>query len=92
MNKPYNLFNLRKKTTPVHWLVGLVCAAIFVKSWPAAAVWILLFALFERWDDVDHGTLQGDMDWWDAVFVAFIGIIPPVILDYVGLLSIKWWP
>ncbi len=92
MNKPYSLFKLRKRTTPIHWLVGGVDTAIFVKCWPAAVAWILIFALLERWDDLDHGTLQGDMDWWDAVIVAFIGISVVVILGFIGVISIKWWP
>jgi len=91
MRKPH-LFKLRKWTTPVHWVVGGVCAAIFIKCWPAAAAWILIFALLERWDDLDHGTCQGEMDWWDAVFVAFIGITVVVVLNFAGIISIRWWP
>jgi hypothetical protein len=92
VNKPYSLFKLRKWTTPVHWVIGIVCAAIVIKCWPAAVALILIFALFERWDDIDHGTAQGDIDWWDAAFVAFMGIVVEVILDFIGVISIKWWP
>jgi hypothetical protein len=92
VSKPYSLFNLRKKTTPIHWSVGLTGAAIFIKCWPATVVLILLFAVFERWNDIDHGTFEGDMDWWDATFVAFMGIIPSVVLDFMRIITIKWWP
>jgi hypothetical protein len=93
MNKPYySLFKLRKWTTPIHWLVGLTCAAIVIKCWPAAVALILIFALFERWNDIDHGTSEGDIDWWDAAFVAFMGIVVEAILDFIGIISIKWWP
>ena len=92
MNKPYSLFKLRKRTTPVHWLIGALCVAIFIQCWPAATALILIFAMLERWDDFDHGTHQGDMDWWDAAFVVFMGIIPIVVLNFIGIISIKWWP
>jgi hypothetical protein len=92
MNKPYSLFKLRKRTTPIHWLVGLTCAAIIIKCWPAAVMLILIFALFERWNDIDHATTQGDMDWWDAVFVTFMGAVVIVPLDFIGIISVRWWP
>lgn len=82
---------LRKHTTPVHWLIGAVAATLVVWCWPAAVALLLVFALDEYWDDWCHGKKEGEDDWWEAGFVAFLGLVVVVILYGIGLINVKWW-
>jgi hypothetical protein len=83
---------LRKHTTLVHWVIGATAATLIVWCWPAAIAVLLIFALDEWWDDHCHGTHGGNDDWWEAGFVAFLGLVVVVILYGIGLIHVKWWP
>lgn len=82
---------LRKKTTPAHWGVGALCAALSALFFPAG--WLLLgvFAGDEIWNDKCEGTREGNHDWWEAFLVFCIGLVVLVILQFCGKISIKWY-
>jgi hypothetical protein len=97
----YSLYlKLRKWTVPIHWGYGILCAWVFVHCWPAAVVLMLLFALFEWWNDKNLkenlGKVykkEGDQDWWDSLLFLGIGItVVLVMADGLGLITIRWWP
>jgi hypothetical protein len=97
----YSLYlKLRKWTVPIHWAFGIFCVVIFVHCWPAAVVFMLLFAMFEWWNDKNLkenlGKIykkEGDQDWWDSFFFLCIGVgVALIIMDGFGLITIRWWP
>jgi len=92
VNKLYRLWlKLRKPTVVAHWLVGAICAAVFVRCWPAAAVLMLLFAMFEWWNDWCDRSRQGAMDWWDSLLIFFAGVAVAFILAELRVIAIRWW-
>jgi hypothetical protein len=91
-NKLYSFwYKLRKPTVPAHWAFGILCAVIFVHCWPAAVVMMLLFAMFEWWNDKCDHSHQGAMDWWDSFLTFCIGTAVALILHGAGLITIRWW-
>ena len=97
--KLYSLWlKLRKRTVPAHWAFGVLCAVVWWQFFPAAAFLIGLFAFFEWWNDknmrVRVGDLykpEGDEDWWDSFVVLCMCLSPMIILNIVGIISIRWY-
>jgi hypothetical protein len=87
---------LRKNTVIAHWLYGMLCAVATIQYAPFGCFLILLFALFEYWNDKNMAQRQanyvpeGDMDFWDAFAVLGICISPALILNWLGIISIRW--
>ena len=84
---------LRKWTSPIHFLYGAGCALMAVRCFPASVALILLFALYEYWDDYAHSRVrdsEGVDDFWEAFAFYSIGLLIVLILDYAGVLSIGW--
>lgn len=84
-------FKIRKSTTPVHWIFGLVCA-FFIYTFGLWGGWLpmLVFAVAEAWNDHCDGTSEGFMDWWES-FVTFIpgqGVL--AILDALTFIVVTW--
>jgi Fe2+ transport system protein B len=95
----YSLYlKLRKWTCPAHWGYGVLLAAMFIKCWPLTVIFLLIFAMFEWWNDnnlkENLGKIykkEGAMDWWDSFFVLGIGMGVAYILDALGVIAITWW-
>lgn len=83
-------YKLRKYTVIAHWLYGLLCAYIGMKYFPASLAMMGLFAGFERWNDWCDGSKEGANDWWDAVATYTIGFVIVLILEAIGLVTIRW--
>ena len=84
---------LRKWTSLIHFLYGAGCVLLAVKCFPASLSLMLLFALYEYWDDYAHSMArdsEGADDWWEAFVVYSVGLLIVLILDYAGVLSIGW--
>ena len=84
---------LRKWTSPIHFLYGIGCVLVAIKFFPASFALILLFALYEYWDDYAHSMArdsEGVDDFWEAFAVYSVGLLIALILDYAGILSISW--
>jgi hypothetical protein len=81
---------LRKKTTPVHWGMGILCGLFSALFFWAGFALILLFAVDEWWDDKNHKTKQGNNDWWEAysVYMGALGVV--WILNAIGAISTRW--
>jgi len=98
-NKDYRLWpKLRKWTVPFHWAYGALCAVLFVDCWPLAVILMALLAWLEWWNDQnlkenlgDIYKKEGDKDWWDALVPFIVGITVARILDWIGLITIRWW-
>ena len=97
MNKLQAWIELRKKTTVVHYLYGLLCAFLML-SWGILAGWVAMiaFALLERWNDEEEirnkitKKYSGCTDWWES-FVWFIpaqGVI--ALLQVLSVINIGW--
>lgn len=95
----YSLYiKLRKWTVPFHWACGALCAVLFVDCWPLAVVLMALLAWLEWWNDQnlkenlgDIYKKEGDQDWWDCLVPFIGGIAVARILDWIGLITIRWW-
>ena len=81
---------LRKWTSLIHYIYGAGCVFLAVKCFPASLSLILLFALYEYWDDHRARDSEGVDDFWEAFAVYSIGLLIALILDYAGILSISW--
>ena len=83
---------LRKYTTPVHWLYGIYCAFLIL-SFGLLAGWGMMgiFALWEHWNDKNQRTHEGAMDWWESFFIFCIGQGILAILNYLGMITVRWW-
>jgi hypothetical protein len=95
----YSLYlKLRKWTVPIHWAYGAICAVFFVDCWPLALALMIIFAMWEWWNDKNLkenlGKVykkEGDQDWWESLVTFIPGIFLARILDWIGLLTIRWW-
>lgn len=75
----------RKFTVPFHVAGGVICV-IAVPVFPTLGITLLIiFGLFEWWQAEVEGDC-GHLDFWDAVFGAFVTAIPITVLGYVGIL------
>jgi hypothetical protein len=87
---------LRKNTVIAHWLFGILCAVAIIQYAPFGCFLLLLFALFEYWNDKNMAWRkkdyipEGDMDWWDSFSTLCISIFPALILNWLGIISIRW--
>jgi hypothetical protein len=81
---------LRKKTTIVHILFGILCAIASMEFFPSGIILLLLFAFDELWDDLSHGTKCGVTDWWESFFAFCISFAVILFLDLIGKISIRW--
>jgi opacity protein-like surface antigen len=84
-------YKLRKWTVPAHWGFGVLLAVIAVLFFPASIVLLLVFAMFEWWNDWCEGSKDGCTDWWDSFFVYCGGLSVAVTLDLIGKIEIRWW-
>jgi hypothetical protein len=83
-------YRLRKKTVLAHWIYGLLCAYIAMKYFPASLAMMGLFGGFERWNDKCSGSKEGAMDFWDGLLTYTVGFGVVLVLEGIGLLSIRW--
>lgn len=82
-------FKIRKKTTPIHWLFGLLCAfLIYVLGVPAGWVPMGVFAAMEAWNDYCDGTREGCTDWWESFLTFMIGHGVVALLHCLGVITI----
>lgn len=84
-------YKLRKWTVPAHWGFGVLLVVIAVLFFPASIVLLILFGVWERWNDEAEGTKDGCTDWWDSWVVYCIGLGVAGILDLTGKIEIRWW-
>jgi hypothetical protein len=91
-NKLQAWIELRKNTTPVHWVYGLLCAFLML-SWGILAGWVAMgaFAGDEAWNDWCDRTREGCSDWWEAFLTFMVGQGVLALLSYLGVVSIGWW-
>jgi len=91
MNKLQAWIELRKNTTPVHWLYGLLCAFLML-SWGILAGWGMMgiFALWEAWNDYCDESKGGAYDFWESFLTFCIGQGILALLSYLGIVSIGW--
>ena len=92
MNKLQVWIELRKNTTPVHYLYGLLCAFLML-SWGILAGWVAMiaFALLELWNDYCEDKREGCTDFWES-FITFIpgqGVL--ALLQVLSIINIGWW-
>lgn len=85
-------FKLRKDTTPAHWIFGGFCGGISIVCFWAGFALMGMFAIFERWNDMCDGSLQGAMDWWEAFLLYCIVFFTGFIMSLFGVIEIGWWP
>lgn len=83
-------YKLRKYTVIAHWFYGLLCAYIAIKYFPASLAMMGAFAGFEHWNDKCDETKEGAADWWDALVTYTIGFGIVLILEAIGLVTIRW--
>jgi hypothetical protein len=79
---------LRKNTTPAHWGLGALCAALSYLFFPAGFLLLAVFGVWEHWNDVSENTKQGFMDWWESFLVFCIGLAVLVILSFIGKINL----
>lgn len=82
---------LRKPTTPIHWLYGVFCAfLIYSFGILAGLVMILLFMLWQYWNDKNEGKREGHWDWWESSVTFCLSFFVLGILQSAGVVSITW--
>jgi len=81
---------LRKWTTPVHWAFGVLCAVVATQHFPAGILLLLVFAGNQIWNDWAENKKEGCTDWWESFLVFCIVFSVALILDLVGVISIRW--
>ncbi len=87
---------LRKKSVIAHWLYGGLCAVVAAAFFPAGLALLGIFGIWEHWNDKNlakrvPGYLpQGDMDWWDAFFMAAVVFTVLFIFYLFGKITITW--
>ena len=92
-----NWIEIRKKTTPVHWLYGAICAFLCI-PFGLLAGWVAMgvFAFDEHWNDKEEKAnipgykLTGCQDWWEAFVVFMPGVTILGILNCIGILGVTW--
>lgn len=82
---------LRKKSVVAHWLFGGLCAGLSAAFFPAGFLLMFVFAVWEWWNDRNHGTHEGDIDWWDAFLIFCIGLTVILTLHLCGEILIRWY-
>ena len=97
MNKLKTWIELRKNTTPVHWLYGGLCAFLILANGIVLG-WLAMgaFAVLEHWNDKEEKAKDpayiptGCTDWWESfiVFMPGHGVIS--LLSYLGIIAIRW--
>lgn len=85
-------FKLRKDTTPAHWTFGGFCGGISIVCFWVGFALMIMFALFEWWNDKCGHTQQGDVDWWEAFLFYCIVFFTGFIISLFGIIRIGWWP
>ena len=83
-------FKLRKWTTPVHIIFGLGLVLVAIANVPTAIILLVIFALWEVWDDYNHSTREGEDDWWECFAVFIGGFILAVILHFAGVITVNF--
>lgn len=93
---------LRKDTVWAHWLYGLFCAFAAWQFFPAGIIFLGIFAWWERWNDQNEKIRrqlhqqppykpEGDLDWWDAFVVKIPSFFIILLLNAIGILTIRWY-
>lgn len=85
------LYDLRKKTTVVHWLYGVLCAGLSWLFFPSGFAMMCLFGWWEKWNDECEDTKEGFMDWWESFFTYCICIAIIWLLTVIGMTNIRWY-
>lgn len=81
----------RKDTVPAHWLLGILCGLTAIAFFPAGLVLLGIFAAWEYWNDKNHNTHQGDVDWLDTFLTFCITIAVTMPFNLAGLINIRWY-
>lgn len=88
---------IRKWTTPVHWFLGGLFAAVSTFLYfPAGFALLVLAALNQIWNDREEGLKDSDYvycgctDWWES-WIVYLGFIATVTfpLNIAGIISTR---
>ena len=92
MNKLQAWIEVRKHTTPVHWVYGLLCAFLML-PWGILAGWGMMgmFAGLELWNDYCENKKEGCTDFWEAFLTFCVGQGILALLSYLGIVLIRWY-
>jgi len=83
---------LRKWTSPVHYVYGLLCAYLTYEFGLLAGLIMMgLFAGDELWGDYCYDTKEGGDDWWESFLFYTIGLGVLALLQTLGLIHISWF-
>ena len=88
---------LRKDTTVVHWIYGLLCVfLIFAFGILVGLVMLFIFGLWEHWNDMyelarnPNYLPEGAMDFWEALLTFTIGWGILGLFQGFGLVHVSW--
>lgn len=87
----YEQLRLRKWTTLIHWVFGVICGVVAVQCFPAGITLLLMFAGFEAWNDWCDCSKRGAADWWESFLTFCIVFSVAIILHIAGIITIGWW-
>jgi len=96
-DKVAHWIQIRKDTTPVHWLYGLLCALlIFTFGILYGLVMMAVFGIMEYWNDKelrarDPSYLpEGCTDWWESFVTFSVGSGVIALFQGFGLVHVSW--
>jgi len=81
---------LRKWTTPIHLLLGIMCGIASIQFFPAGIIILIFFAVTELWNDYYENKNEGYMDWWEAFLTFCITFSTALILNWLNIITIRW--
>ena len=98
MKKSFAVKILRKWTSPVHYIYGLLCAFfVYAFGLGFGSFMMLLFAAVELWEDYclkdrrEGYKLEGADDWWEAFLFFVIGVSIIGLLKVIGVIESLGW-
>jgi hypothetical protein len=82
---------LRKWTTPIHLLFGIMCCIASIQFFPAGIIILVIFAGAELWNDHCDNTNEGYMDWWESFLTFCITFAIALVLNWLKVINIRWY-
>ena len=89
---------LRKPTTPLHIVYGLLCAFFVWRfGFLFGSLMMIAFALWEMWNDRNERMRQGsdyryegDWDFWESSIGFVIGLFVLAVLHCLNVVTVGW--
>jgi hypothetical protein len=58
---------------------------------PAGLALLFTFGWWEKWNDKNQYTHEGDKDWWEAFFIYCLGITILWVFTILKITNIRWY-